>query len=176
MKNAFCSIKGRNVYNVENEKLVGRLSDILLYPSSEKLFGIICTNENILYKHRLFRAGKILSVTESRINVIGHGERFVRVLPCEEKARSCSTLTHGFKVVSRAGKTLGYVKDITLDFEIGQLSELEVGVSLAEDLLYGRKSVNAEGVISFCDNRLIINEESLKNKKLSGIQNLLKRR
>lgn len=150
---------------------IGLLSDVYVKKESGELIAVEVTNENILYRKRLFYAKDIVRETPGYLLVQGFGERYAAVLPDGvQSAKSYRREIYNKKAM-RGSEVLGKIKDCAFDFETGQMEEIEVGKGIAEDLLNGRTrlllsdgiSVRGGSVDVHCENRVIPSQKGIRN-------------
>ncbi|MGM9551678.1 MAG: PRC-barrel domain-containing protein [Clostridia bacterium] len=168
MDESFCRLKGKKVCDEKIGKCYGRLSDILVNKGTNEILGIISTNDSFVYKNRLFNREDIISSDETSIYVKGFGEKFVKVIPIEDY-QSCENDIYKRKAVLTDGRNVGKIQNMNFDLETGIMTEFEIGSSIAEDLLKGRKICRTRDTISFSDGKIILEEkltDSVERKKI----------
>ena len=164
MYESFVVLKGKKVCEHETNKYFGRLSDIIVNKDSNKIIGIISKNEALLYRHRFFPVKDICGGDEVNVFVKGFGERFVKVIPVWGDFICCGNDIYKRKAVYSDGSDAGKIQDINFDFEAGIITEFEVGFSLAQDLLVGRKLCRTQDKIDFYRGNIVINSQGNTEK------------
>lgn len=138
MDESFLKLKGRKVLEKNSRKYFGRLSDILVNKDTNNIIGIVSKNDSLIYRHRFFTAENICGCEELNIIVSGFGEKFVKVVPVFADYKSCGNDIFKRKAVFSDGTEIGKIQDINFDMETGNISGLEIGTSIIQDLLSGR--------------------------------------
>ncbi len=158
MDESFLRLKGKKICEEKTHKYFGRLSDILVKKGTNEILGIISKNDSLVYKYRLFNLVDIANTNATCIFVNGFGERFVKIIPRED-FQSCENDIYKRKTILTDGTDAGIIQNINLDLKTGTLSGFEIGFSLAEDLLKGRKICRTRNTISFSKGKLILEEK-----------------
>ena len=166
MYESYLGLKGRRVSSKDTDKYFGRLSDILVNKDTSEIIGIISKNESIIYKHRLFFMRDIVKTDELCIQVKGYGEKFIKVVPLYEDFKSCENDIFKKRALYPSGRTAGFVRDISFNFEAGVMSGFEVGSSLIQDLINGRLVCPSGNTVNYLSNCIVI--DAAVQKSLFG--------
>lgn len=158
MDESFLKLKGRKVSGKDTNKYFGRLSDILVNKDTNKIIGIISKNDSLIYRHRLFYIEDVCGMDEVNVFVTGFGEKFVKVVPTFMDFKSCENDIFKRKAIFSDGSEAGKIQNINFDFESGSMTEVEIGASIAQDLLEGRMICPTQHNVTFFQDKIIIGE------------------
>lgn len=164
MDESFASLRGRKVCNKDTNKYFGRLSDILVNEGTNEIIGIISKNETLIYPRRFFCIGEIMGYDEICIHVSGYGERFAKVVPVYTDFRSMGDDIYKRKAVLPDGSDAGKIQNINLNLEMGIITGFEIGFSLAQDLINGRKICPARNTIHFNHGSIVLENSPIEMK------------
>lgn len=157
---SFVSLLGKEVKSVDKNKKIGVLCDVLIAKNGCSLFGIIASNDAIIYRNRLFLKDELCGADGRCVYVRGTGKRFAKALPeLDDGVKSCKEDLRKNKVITDNGTILGKARDASFDFETGKLLELEVGSGFTDDILSGRKKLLPKGDVTIFANTVIVKEE-----------------
>lgn len=165
MDESFLKIKGKKICAMDSSKNFGRLSDILVSKGTNRIIALIAKNDALVYKYRMFDIIDVVNSDELNIFVKSSGERFVRVIPIEEDYLSCDEEIYKRKAVLPDGCRVGKIQDINIDLCSGQLTGFEIGNSLAQDLLNGRKLCRTRNTINFSKGNIVLENQLLDSDK-----------
>lgn len=163
MDESFCALKGRKVCNKDTNKCFGRLSDILVNKGTNQIIGIISKNESFIYPRRLFYMSDLCGYDQVCVYVSGFGERFAKVVPIYTDFKSCGNDIYKKKAMFSDGSEAGKIQNIKFDLETGVITGFELGFSLAQDLLTGRKLCRTRDTIVFNRDNIVIEKIDRKN-------------
>ncbi len=157
MDESFVGLRGKKICGKDTDKYFGRLSDIIVNKDSNEIIGIISKNETPFYRHRFFPKSDISGMDETHIFVTGFGEKFAKVVPVYKAFLCCGDDIYKRRAIFKDGSDAGKVQNIKLDFETGVITGFEIGSSLAQDLLVGRKLCRTQDRIDFYRGNIVVN-------------------
>jgi len=165
MYESFMRLKGKKICSIDGEKYFGRLSDILVNKETNNIIGIVSKNDSLLYRYRFFPTEDIVYLDELKVYVRGRGEKFVRVIPCEGEFHSVENDIFKRRAVLPDGSDAGKIQNISIDFNLGAVTGFEVGSSLAQDLLNGRKICRIRDKIEICRGNVVIKDTLYRERR-----------
>lgn len=169
MDESFCALLGKKVCGKESNKYFGRLSDILVSKGTNEIIGIISKNESLIYPKRLFFLQDICGRDEISVYVNGFGEKFTKIVPVCTDFKSMEFDIYKRKAIFPDGSEAGKIQNIKLDLNLGIITAFEIGFSLAQDLLTGRKLCPARNTITFYDDNIVLESNLIEVKKCKKI-------
>lgn len=158
MYGSFVKLKGRKIFEKKSKKYFGRLSDVIVNKDTNKIIGIVSKNDSPIYKYRYFKIGDVCGFDEVNVYVTGFGEKYMKVLPVNESFKSCENDIFKRKAVYPDGTGAGRVQNIKLSLEAGEIIGLEIGSTIIEDLLTGRKICPTKQKISYFKDKIVLDE------------------
>lgn len=165
MDESFASLRGRKICNKDTNKCLGRLSDILVSKGTNEIIGIISKNEALIYPRRLFYLKEVTGYDEISIYVEGYGEKFAKVVPILTDFKSMENDIYKRKAIFTNGKEAGKIQNVNLSLETGIITGFEIGFSLAQDLLNGRKLCPAQNTISYRSDNIVLENNLIEEKR-----------
>lgn len=165
MDESFSALRGKKVCNKDTKKYFGRLSDILVNKGTNEIIGIVSKNEALIYPKRLFYIKEISGYDEVCVYVTGFGEKFAKVVPIFTDYKSCGNDIYKRRAVFKDGSEAGKIQNINLNLETGTITGFEIGFSLAQDLLTGRKLCPAQNTINFKHDNIVLEKSLIEAKR-----------
>lgn len=162
MCESFGRLKGKKVCGRISGKYFGRLSDIIVNKGTNTIFGIVSKNDSLLYRRRLFLKSDIEGSDEVHVYVKGSGERLFKSSPQNDRFQSVENDIYRRKAVFSDGSEAGRIQNINLSLESGTIIGFEIGSSIAEDLLKGRKMCRTHNTIEMCRGSILLQDEDKK--------------
>ncbi len=151
----YYSLLNTPVIQYPSGRKLGVVSDVFIKENSTEIFGIVAKNRSLIYQNRLYSPKDIIYFGTREVSVVGPGSKFIK----NPKAEVLSFKEMiGKKTVSdNKSVNIGTVKDGYFDMEMGSLTELLIGGSIADDIINGRKilrltSLNEENGILKAEN------------------------
>lgn len=162
MYESFGRLKGKKVCGKISGKYFGRLSDIIVNKGTNTIFGIVSKNDSLLYRHRLFLRSDIEGSDEVHVYVKGSGERLLKSSQKNSEHQSLENDIYRRKAVFSDGREAGRIQNINLSLESGTIIGFEIGTSIAQDLLTGRKMCRTRDTIKTCRGSIVLQDEDKK--------------
>lgn len=162
MYESFGRLKGKKVCGKNNGKYFGRLSDIIVNKGTNMIIGIVSKNDSLIYRHRLFLKDDIEGSDEVHIYVKGSGERLLKSSQKNNEFQSIENDIFRRKAVFSDGLEAGRIQNINLNLESGTIVGFEIGTSIAQDLLTGRKMCRTRDTITICRGSIVLQDEDKK--------------
>lgn len=155
----YYSLLNTPVIQYPSGRKLGVVSDIFIKENSTEIFGIVAKNRSLVYQNRLFSPKDIIYFGTHEVSVVGPGTKFLK--NPKGKVLSFRDMIGKKTVSDNKSVNIGTVKDGYFDMEMGSLTELLIGGSIADDLINGRKilrlsSINEENGILRAENPALI--------------------
>lgn len=160
MYESFGRLKGKKVCGRNNGKYFGRLSDIIVNKGTNKIIGIVSKNDSLIYRRRLFLKSDIEGCDEVHVYVKGFGEK----LSQSSLFQSVENDIYRRKAILSDGREVGRIQNINLSLESGVIIGFEIGTSIAQDLLTGRKICRTRNTITTCRGSIVLQDEFENSK------------
>jgi uncharacterized protein YrrD len=155
MYESFGRLKGKKVCGSTSGKYFGRLSDIIVNKGTNKIAGIVSEKDSFMFHKRFFKSSDIESVDNLHVYVSGDGEKFSN----DAKYQSVGNDIYRRNAVLSDGREAGKIQNINLNLESGTITGFEIGSSIADDLLEGRKICRTRNTIkTYCGNVILHDE------------------
>ena len=156
MDESFCALLGKKVCCKKTNKCFGRLSDILVSKGTNEIIGIVAKNDSLIYPRRFFYFEDICDKDSVNIFVSGFGEKFMKVVPIFAEFKSIEADMLKRKAVFPDGREAGKIQNINLNMETGTIEGFEIGISIIQDLLNGRKLCRTQNTITFEGDNIVV--------------------
>lgn len=159
MCESFGRLMGKKVCGENDGRYFGRLSDVIVSKGTNRIIGIVAKSGAPFNRLRLILRNDITRCDETHIFVRGKGEKLAGNFRKNENVQSVGNDIYKRRAVFPDGRDAGKVQNVNFDLESGVIIGFEVGTSIADDLLTGRKTCRTRDTVKMSRGRIVLEEK-----------------
>ena len=173
----FTDIKYLPVIDASTGRKIGFVKDVLIVPATKEIKGFIISCKNLLYYFKAIKIEHIITIGKHAVLIkdikylISLKHFFLKV----GEVKRYSDVFIEKQVYTDGGEKIGSIQDALFDFETATLAEFEISDGLIQDLIEGRRVIEAKEIIQLEKGIVMLGREKLKQlkQKHKGLKNLL---
>ncbi|MGE4282273.1 MAG: PRC-barrel domain-containing protein [Clostridia bacterium] len=165
----FSTVIGLPVVSIKSGTKIAVVKDIIFDANTKKLVGLVVHCKKLMFNNKIILIEDIMS---AGINAILIEDEDI-LISSEKLTQLPNTKKYweefiGTPVYSDNGVNIGEIQDVSFDWELGLLEELEISDGVVQDLIEGRKILPALESIELEQGIVIIDTHNMNQLKNSG--------
>jgi uncharacterized protein YrrD len=160
---------GLPIISIATGSQIGMVKDVVFFPTSKKISALIVNVKKLISSSKAIRIEDVVQVGKSAVLVADEKCMFsIDKLPKSPLIKSYQEELLDTQVYTDSGINLGVVQDISFDFELGMLEEIEISDGIVQDLMDGRKIIPVTESMQLEKGIVIIESKNVHQLKNNG--------
>lgn len=149
------------VISMDDRAWLGRISDVLYDSKTLNVKGYIASAGTVIHIAYFIDSQSIKKIDKGCVWVSDKSVlKSAKEIKKLKKYKSYSDDAEGMEIIENGSK-VGVISDMLYNMEIGEITHFEVSGGFTEDVLHGRKKINANKEIIFGNNNVEITDKGV---------------
>jgi uncharacterized protein YrrD len=159
------------VFSVNEGEQIGSVKNLVIDPAAKEIIALVIDQKGWFREGKIIPFNKVSSIGDNAITVekSGTAERPSNLPQIVKLIKNPTSLINS-KIVSTAGKTLGYIEEFWFD-STGKITKIEISGRFLEGWLKGKAYLPAEEIVTIGKDVVIV-KEGAEQHLVSGEKNL----
>ncbi|WHH59679.1 PRC-barrel domain-containing protein [Petroclostridium sp. X23] len=167
----FSTMIGLPVISVQSGEKIAIVKDIIFDTQIKKILALAVHCKKVIFNHRIILMENIINIGTSAVLIKNSDGLISYDVLSQSRFKNAKKYMEEFigtPVYSNNGMNIGDIQDISFDWEIGSLEELQVSDGIVQDIIEGLKIIPVAESIQLEQGIVMIDQQNINDLKYSG--------